>query len=63
MSSIGDFAISTSNRPPREANSKIVSDVYDVSEEQEQRIRELVHEGMSERLAREAVLGKGWVEP
>jgi phage/plasmid-associated DNA primase len=29
--------------------------------EQEQRIRKLVHEGMSERLAREAVLGKGWV--
>jgi hypothetical protein len=40
-----------------------VSDVSDVSEEQEQRIRKLVHEGMSERLAREAVLGKGWVEP
>jgi hypothetical protein len=34
MSSIGDFAISTSNRLPREANSKIVSDVSDVSEEQ-----------------------------
>ena len=34
MSSIGDFAISTSNRPPREANSKIVSDVSDLSEEQ-----------------------------
>ena len=35
MSSIGDFAFSTSNRPPREANSKIVSDVSDLSEEQE----------------------------
>jgi hypothetical protein len=34
MSSIGDFAISTSNRLPREANSKIVSDVSDLSEEQ-----------------------------
>jgi hypothetical protein len=63
MSSIGDFAVTTSNRPPREANSKIVSDVSDLSEEQEQRIRELVHEGISERLAREAVLGKVWVDP
>jgi putative DNA primase/helicase len=31
--------------------------------EQEQRIRKLVREGMSEKLAREEVLGKGWVEP
>jgi putative DNA primase/helicase len=31
--------------------------------EQLQRIRKLVHEGTSERLAREEVLGKGWVEP
>jgi putative DNA primase/helicase len=31
--------------------------------EQLQRIRELVDEGMSEKLAREEVLGKGWVEP
>src|SRR5215217_14909 len=31
--------------------------------EQEQRIRKLVSEGMSEKLAREEVLGKGWVEP
>jgi P4 family phage/plasmid primase-like protien len=31
--------------------------------EQRQRIRELVQEGMSEKLAREDVLGKGWVEP
>jgi putative DNA primase/helicase len=31
--------------------------------EQLQRIRKLVREGMSERLAREQVLGKGWVEP
>jgi hypothetical protein len=31
--------------------------------EQLQRIRELVAEGMSESLAREEVLGKGWVEP
>jgi hypothetical protein len=63
MSSIGNFVMSTSNRPPREANSKLVSDVCDLSEEQEQRIRKLVHGGISERLAREAVLGKGWVEP
>jgi putative DNA primase/helicase len=31
--------------------------------EQLRRIRELVRAGMSERLAREEVLGKGWVEP
>jgi phage/plasmid-associated DNA primase len=31
--------------------------------EQEQRVRRLVDEGMSEKLAREEVLGKGWVEP
>jgi len=31
--------------------------------EQVQRIRELVREEMAERLAREQVLGKGWVEP
>jgi phage/plasmid-associated DNA primase len=30
---------------------------------QEQQIRKLVQEGMSERQAREEVLGKGWVEP
>ena len=29
----------------------------------EQRIRKLVREGMSEKLAREEVIGKGWVEP
>jgi P4 family phage/plasmid primase-like protien len=34
-----------------------------LSPEQERRIRQLVHEGMSERHAREAVLGKAWVEP
>jgi phage/plasmid-associated DNA primase len=31
--------------------------------EQLRRLRELVGDGMSERLAREEVLGKGWVEP
>jgi hypothetical protein len=31
--------------------------------EQLQRIRKLVREGMSEKLAREEVLGKGWVQP
>jgi hypothetical protein len=30
--------------------------------EQKRRIRKLVDEGMSEKLAREEVLGKGWVE-
>ena len=31
--------------------------------EQVRRIRKLVQEGMSEKLAREEVLGRGWVEP
>jgi phage/plasmid-associated DNA primase len=31
--------------------------------EQEQRIHKLVREGMSEKLAREEVLGRGWVGP
>ena len=31
--------------------------------EQQERIRKLLGEGMSEKLAREEVLGKGWVEP
>jgi hypothetical protein len=31
--------------------------------EQERRYRKLVDEGMSEKLAREEVLGKAWVEP
>jgi hypothetical protein len=35
----------------------------DVSEEQLQQIHKLVYEGMAEKLAREEVLGKGWVEP
>jgi putative DNA primase/helicase len=30
---------------------------------QEQRIHKLIREGMSEKLAREEVLGKGWVQP
>jgi phage/plasmid-associated DNA primase len=59
----GEGAMSTSNRRPREANSKIVSDVSDLSEEQEQRVRKLVYEGTSERIAREEVFGKGGVEP
>ncbi len=34
-----------------------------VSEEQRRRIHKLIDEGMSEKFAREEVLGKGWVEP
>jgi hypothetical protein len=40
-----------------------ITDVSEVADDQERRIRKLVHEGTSERLAREEVLGKGWVEP
>jgi len=49
--------MSTSNTDPRGVNSETVS------EGQAARVRELVREGMSEMLAREEVLGKGWVEP
>ena len=44
-------------------NNRIASTSTEMSEEQEARIHGLVLEGMSERLAREAVLGKSWVEP
>jgi hypothetical protein len=46
-----------------ESNPDLSSASSDVPKDQEQRIRKLVHEGMSETLAREEVLGKGWVEP
>jgi hypothetical protein len=42
---------------------KYVSEVSEVSEEQENRICDLMDQGMSEKFAREEVLGKGWVEP
>jgi hypothetical protein len=44
-------------------NAKYVSEVSEVSEEQENRICDLMDKGMSEKFAREEVLGKGWVEP
>jgi putative DNA primase/helicase len=44
-------------------NGEIVSEVSEVSEDEEKRIRTLVGEGMSERIAREQVLGKGWAAP
>jgi P4 family phage/plasmid primase-like protien len=55
--------MNSENRPLRGVNGKNVSDVSEVSEGQLQRIRKLIREGMSEKLAREEVLGKGWVEP
>jgi putative DNA primase/helicase len=48
---------------PRGVNGEIVSEVSEVSEGQQARIRKLVREGMSEGMAREEVLGKGWVGP
>jgi putative DNA primase/helicase len=55
------------NTPSRENTqnffSSSVTSVGGLSEDQEQRIHKLVREGMSERLAREEVLGKGWVAP
>jgi putative DNA primase/helicase len=54
------------NRPGNSAtrvNAKTVSEVSEVSEAQEERIRELMDQGMREKFAREEVLGKGWVEP
>jgi putative DNA primase/helicase len=45
------------------ANAKYVSEVSEVSEVQENRICELMDQGMSEKYAREEVLGKGWGGP
>lgn len=42
-----------------ESNPDLSSPSSDVSEEQDQRIRKFVHEGMSEKLAREEVVGDG----
>jgi phage/plasmid-associated DNA primase len=60
----------THNAPENEASreegensfSSSVTSVEPTSE-QLQRIRELVHQGMSEKRAREEILGKAWVEP
>ncbi len=60
---MSEVYINTRKSEPREGNSKTVSDVSDVSEEQLQKIQRLVQEGMKEDIAREQVLGKGWVEP
>jgi phage/plasmid-associated DNA primase len=50
---------------PEETNKgnvvKLVKPVNGVSPVQEQRIRELTNQGMREDIAREQVLGKGWV--
>jgi len=55
------------NTPSRENSennfSSSVTSVETLSEEQERKIRERVQEGMSEKFAREEVLGKGWVAP
>jgi putative DNA primase/helicase len=55
------------NTPSRENGehnfSSSVTSVDGLSEEQGRKIRKRVQEGMSEEFAREAVLGKGWVEP
>ena len=54
------------NRPEHSysrVNDKSMSEVSEVSEGQEERICKLMDQGMSERLAREEVLGKGWVAP
>jgi len=46
-----------------ESVSSLLTPGESATVEQLQRIRKLVHEGTSERLAREEVLGKGWVAP
>jgi hypothetical protein len=53
----------TSRENTQNTFSSSVTSVGDLSEEQEQRIRKRVREGMSERIAREEVLGKGRVGP
>jgi hypothetical protein len=62
----GTLASNTSDRKERgeegESNPDLSSAASDVSEEQLQRIHKLVYEGMAEKLTREEVLGKGWVE-
>jgi hypothetical protein len=50
------------SKPDLSSSSSSSSGQY-ASVGQLQRIRELVDAGMSEKLAREEVLGKGWVEP
>jgi phage/plasmid-associated DNA primase len=56
-----ELRINTRKSESRGGNSKTTSDVSDVSEDQERRIRELTDRGMREDLAREEVLGKAWV--
>lgn len=51
------------NTPTRGNGTNHVSSSVRQSEEPERRIAQLVREGMSERLARDEVLGKGWVAP
>jgi phage/plasmid-associated DNA primase len=54
----------TSSRENGENNfSSSVTSVDNLSEEQERKIRQRVQEGMSEKFAREEVLGKAWVGP
>jgi P4 family phage/plasmid primase-like protien len=47
----------------RNGVSGSVGSVGSVTPDQEERIHNLVRQGMSEKFAREEVLGKGWVEP
>jgi hypothetical protein len=56
------------NQNPPKQNPRVEKDVDSgftgftgFTPEQQKRIRKLVREGMSEKLAREEVLGKGWV--
>jgi putative DNA primase/helicase len=52
------------NTPSREnGENSFSSSVTSMTEEQEERIRKLMDQGMGEKFAREEVLGKGWVAP
>jgi hypothetical protein len=48
---------------PRVGNRKTMSDMSDVSEEQQTQIDRMVSERWAPHIAREEVLGNGWVEP
>jgi P4 family phage/plasmid primase-like protien len=53
-----EMPLNTRNHGSREANSEIMSEASEASEEQERRVSQLVYEGMSEEIARRQVLGK-----
>lgn len=58
-----ELHINTRKFEPHGGNGKTVSDMSDMSEEQQTQIDRMVSEGWAEHIARERIFGKGWVEP